>query len=84
MTLLLKLFLFHILYACDNKITLFSSVYVNSQNLKIFNLNCTVLLTLGVMSTDNKTDIALYVTLSKQSHSLTKQRMFKQLASTQM
>ena len=48
MTLLLKLFLFHILYACGNKITPFSSVCVNSQNFKIFNLSCTVLLTLGV------------------------------------
>ena len=48
MTLMLKLFLFHILYACGNKITPFSSVCVNSQNLKICNLNCTVLLTLGV------------------------------------
>ena len=47
MTLLLKLFLFHILYACGNKITPFSSVCVNSQNFKILNLNCTVLLTLG-------------------------------------
>ena len=46
-TLLLKLFLFHILYACGNKITPFSSVCVNSQNFKILNLNCTVLLTLG-------------------------------------
>ena len=48
MTLLLKLFLFHILYACSNKLTPFSSVCVNSQNCKIFNLNCTVLLTLDV------------------------------------
>ena len=42
MTLLLKLFLFHILYACGNKITPFSSVCVSSQNFKICNLNCTV------------------------------------------
>ena len=35
MTLLLKLFLFHILYACVNKMTPFSSVCVNSQNFKI-------------------------------------------------
>ena len=49
MTLLLKLFLFHILYACGNKITPFSSVCVNGQNFKILNLNCTVLLTLGVI-----------------------------------
>ena len=47
MTLMLKLFLFHILYACGNKITPFSSACVNSQNFKICNLNCTVLLTLG-------------------------------------
>ena len=50
MTLLLKLFLLHILYACGNKITPFSSVCVNSQNFKILNLNCTVLLTLGEKS----------------------------------
>ena len=50
MTLLLKLFLFQILYACGNNITSFSSVCVNSQNFKILNLNCTVLLTLGIRS----------------------------------
>ena len=50
---MLKLFLFHILYACGNKITPFSSVSVISQNFKIYNLNCTVLLTLGDICEDS-------------------------------